>query len=118
MIKRFVVLRKKPGMSTQQFRRYWKDVHGPLIAALPGLIKYVQYHVRSELIDDAGTPIDGLAELWFESDEAQKRSYATPEYRAVVSDEPNLFEMSGHYIHPMMTEDTVVLVGNDREGRG
>ena len=110
MVKRFVILRRKPGMSRQQFRDHWRNVHGPLIAKLPGLIKYVQYHVRSELLDEEDDPIDGIAELWFASEEAQKQAYATPEYEAVVRDEPHLFEMSGHHIHPVMTEETVTIV--------
>ena len=112
MVKRFVILRRKPGMSTDEFRRHWREVHGPLIARLPGLIKYVQYHVRSEALDDTEAAVDGLAELWFESEEAQKRAYATAEYEAVVEDEPNLFLMTSHYIHPVMTDETVVQVDN------
>ena len=47
LIKRFVILRRKPGMSVKEFRKDWKTVHGPLIAKIPGLLKYTQYHVRS-----------------------------------------------------------------------
>jgi uncharacterized protein (TIGR02118 family) len=110
MIKRFVILRRKPGMSVEEFRHYWKNVHGPLIAKIPGLIKYVQHHVRSERLDDIDDPIDGIAELWFESEEHQRKAYDTQEYRAVVDDEPNLFEMNSHYVHPVMTEEIVDIV--------
>ena len=113
MIKRFVILRRKPDMSIDEFRKYWRTIHGPLIGRIPGLKRYVQYHVSSEITDDTDAPIDGIAELWFESADAQKRAYATPEYQAVVEDEPNLFEMSTHYVHPVMTEDTVIVVAND-----
>lgn len=113
MVKRFVILRRKPGMSVQEFRDYWKNVHGPLIAKIPGLRKYVQYHVRSERLDSKEASIDGIAELWFDSEEAQKRAYNTPEYQAVVADEPNLFELNSHYVHPVMTEATIELVLSD-----
>lgn len=107
MIKRFVVLRRKPGMSIEEFRHYWKNIHGSLIAKIPGLIKYIQYHVRSEQLDNTEEPIDGIAELWFESEESQREAYKTPEYQAVVKDEPNLFAMNSHYVHPVMTEEIV-----------
>ncbi len=110
MIKRFVILRRKPGMSVPEFRNYWENIHGPLIAKIPGLKKYIQYHVRSELLDSESDTIDGLAELWFESEEAQKKAYETPEYHAVVKDEPNLFEMNSHYVHPVMAEKVVAIV--------
>jgi uncharacterized protein (TIGR02118 family) len=110
MIKRFVILRRKSGMSIEEFRNYWKNIHSPLIAKIPGLIKYVQYHVRSERLDNTDDPIDGIAELWFESEESQRKAYNTQEYQAVVKDEPNLFEMNSHYVHPVMTEEIVEVV--------
>ena len=110
MVKRFVILRRRPGMAVEEFRKYWRDTHGPLIARLPGLRRYIQYHVASEEADGTVAPIDGIAELWFDSPDAQRRAYETPEYQAVVDDEPNLFEMNTHSVHPVMTEDTVVVV--------
>lgn len=83
MVKRFVVLRRRRDMTVEEFRAYWRDVHGPLIGKIPGLRKYVQYHVRSEAPD---------------------------EYRAVLDDEPNLFEPTSYSVHPVMTEETVVIV--------
>jgi uncharacterized protein (TIGR02118 family) len=105
MIKRFVVLRRKPGMSVTDFRKYWKTIHGPLIAKIPGLLKYTQYHVHSP--PGTAHPIDGIAELWFKSEADQKKAYSTPEYQAVVEDEPNLFQMDIDHIHPVMTDDIV-----------
>jgi len=111
MIKRFVILRRKEEMSVEEFWHYWENVHGPLIAKIPGLIKYIQYHVESERLDNIDDPIDGLAELWFESEETQKKAYQSPEYQAVVEDEPNLFEMNSHYVHPVMSKKIVTIIG-------
>ncbi len=111
MIKRFVILRRKPEMSVSEFWNYWETVHGPLIAKIPGLMKYTQYHVESERTDEVDDPIDGIAELWFESETAQKKAYQSPEYQAVVDDEPNLFNMNSHYVHPVMTKKIVTVVG-------
>ena len=113
MIKRFVVLRKRTDMSVEELRNYWQTVHGPLIGKIPGLKKYVQYHVTSEVTYNTEAPIDGIAELWFESIDTQKSAYSTPQYRAVVEDEPNLFETSTHYVHPVMTDKTVIIVDDD-----
>ena len=107
MVKRFVILRKKKNMTKEEFWNYWENIHGKLIAKIPGLIKYTQYHVNSETEDDIDEPIDGIAELWFENEEEQKKSYSTAEYKAVVKDEPNLFEMNSHFVHPVMTKKTV-----------
>lgn len=110
MIKRFVVLRRKRGMSATEFQTYWRDTHGPLIAKIPGLRRYVQYHVRSEIAEGEDEPIDGIAELWFDDEASQQRAYATEEYAAVVKDEPNLFDMNSRSIHPVMEIQTVLIV--------
>jgi|GEM_PF-5095883 len=52
-------------------------------------------------------PIDGIDEPWFENEEEQKKAYLTAEYKAVVEDEPNLFEMNSHFVHPIMTKKVV-----------
>ena len=44
MIQEIVLLRRRPGMGRDEFRRYWRETHGPLAAKLPGLRKYVQAH--------------------------------------------------------------------------
>jgi uncharacterized protein (TIGR02118 family) len=103
-------------MTVEAFRHYWEHVHGPLIAKLPGLLKYTQYHVRSERLDEKDAEIDGIAELCFESPVAQKAAYATPEYAAVVADEPNLFEMDSVHVHPVMTERVVQIIATKPSG--
>jgi len=110
MIKRFVILRRKQGMTQDNFRHYWECVHGPLVQKIPGLRRYIQYHVHSELLDNDEASIDGIAELWFDDAKAQQRAYKTPEYAAVVADEPNLFAMSSKFIHPVMTDKIVEIV--------
>ena len=44
MIKVCELVRRRPGMSVEEFQAYWRDVHGPIVAALPGLRRYVQDH--------------------------------------------------------------------------
>jgi uncharacterized protein (TIGR02118 family) len=110
IVKRFVILRRKPGMTVDEFWNYWQNVHGPLVAKIPGIMRYFQYHVRSDHLDGSDRAIDGIAELWFESEEAQKKAWATPEYQAVVADEPNLFKLDSHHIHPVMTEKIVEII--------
>ncbi len=109
MVKRFVILRKKQGMTKQAFWDYWENVHGKLIGNIPGLIKYIQYHVTSETTDLIDDPIDGIAELWFNSEDDQKEAYKSKEYMAVVADEPNLFEMNSHFVHPVMAKKVVII---------
>ena len=41
----YVLLWKRRGITLEQFDDYWRDVHGPVCARLPGQFQYWQYHV-------------------------------------------------------------------------
>jgi hypothetical protein len=41
MVRAIVGLPKKPGMSNEEFEKYWSEIHGPLcVKMIPGLRKY------------------------------------------------------------------------------
>jgi uncharacterized protein (TIGR02118 family) len=92
MIKLVFCLRRLPHLSREEFQRYWREEHGPLVrAAAPALriTRYVQVHsVDTPLAEGLrrlrGGPeaYDGVAELWWESAEDLAVAGATPEGRA------------------------------------
>jgi len=77
MIKLIATIHRKPGLSDEEFLRYWKQVHVPLVARLPNLIGYVINPLVETM--DAARPYDGVAELWFESKESLEQALASPE---------------------------------------
>jgi uncharacterized protein (TIGR02118 family) len=86
-VKSVEFLGRKPGMEVGEFQRYWREVHGPLAARIPGLRRYVQSHTRRAAYDAGRAPAwDGVAALWFDSTEAIRAAAATPEYRAAAAD--------------------------------
>lgn len=84
MMKLVFCLRRLPNLSRDEFQRYWREQHAPLVrrhAAALRIERYVQLH---SLPDDEATnqalrgsrggpdPYDGVAELWWKSlDELQ-----------------------------------------------
>ena len=82
MIRLTFLLRRKPGMSLEEFQRYWLYEHGPLVASRAthmNLLRYVQVHTLDRPINEAmnkarggkmEAPYDGVAELWWENDAA------------------------------------------------
>lgn len=82
MYKLTFCLRRKPGMSREEFQRYWRQTHAALVAEraeLLGIRRYVQAHTAD--LDGlhaafqarnggAPEPYDGVAELWFDDLEA------------------------------------------------
>lgn len=100
-------------MSVEDFREYWKNVHAPIVAKLPGLVKYTQHHVmsipRGEYADN-DEPIDGIVETWWESQESLFKVQGTPELAAVLQDELNFLGHSNHYVHTLLVEQSVDVV--------
>jgi len=84
MTKVLVVLQKKPEMPRDEFRRYWRDVHGPIGARMPGVRKYIQNHV----VDD-GAPFDGVAEMWFDSPDAMRTAFTSEAAQEAARDAAN-----------------------------
>lgn len=90
MVKLVFALRRLPHLSRQEFQRYWREQHAPLVekhrAAL-GIRRYVQLHTIEtpaneglRLSRQAPEAFDGIAELWFDALELP----ATPEAAAAA----------------------------------
>ena len=78
MIKMIFSLKRLPHFSREEFQRYWREQHAPLVkrhAASLGVRRYVQSHtvneprlaMVSEVRGSAGLDFDGVAELWWDS---------------------------------------------------
>jgi len=90
MIKLTYCLRRKPGMTVEEFQRYWRETHAPLVrshAETLRIRRYVQAHTATTPLDDAlrdsrsasVEPFDGVAELWWDSVDDMAQAMATPE---------------------------------------
>lgn len=87
MIKLVYCIAKKPGLSDEEFFRYWKDIHGLIGARIPGLRKLVQSH-RLNVPGDTNRPdYDGMAELWFDDVNALLAARRSPEWEQSTRDE-------------------------------
>jgi uncharacterized protein (TIGR02118 family) len=79
MIKLVFLLRRRPELTREDFQRYWRERHAPLVASHAdtlGIRRYVQRHTVTESIfekmgDVRGgvADFDGIAELWWERPE-------------------------------------------------
>jgi uncharacterized protein (TIGR02118 family) len=92
MIKVVYCITKKPGLTDQQFFDYWKNVHGPIGARIPGLRKLVQSHRLIVPGDQSRPDYDGVAELWFDSVEALLSARQSDEWKASTLDEHNFID--------------------------
>ncbi len=95
MIKLICFVRRKPGMSADEFHRYWLEQHGPLVARTKSgshVLRYEQNpRVRGdEESDDDG--YDGVTEQWFASTDEFYASLAEPDYAEIDADIENFLD--------------------------
>ena len=90
MVKSISLLKRKQGLTHEQFMKHWVEVHAPLARAVPGIRRYVQSHIAAEKtrpdISSLGVTVDGIAELWYDDRNAMERALATPQMKALHAD--------------------------------
>jgi uncharacterized protein (TIGR02118 family) len=91
MINAMLVVSRLPGLDHREFFEHWLEVHGPLVAKLPGLRRYVQNHG----IFEPGFSLthDGWSDMYFDDLDALLNALASPEWQAVLDDANTLFVM-------------------------
>lgn len=92
MIKVAEVVRRPAGMDVASFQAHWRERHGPIVAKLPGLRRYVQSHPLPGGYAKGDLPFDGIAELWFDDKEALGAIRGSPEFAAAKADEPHFID--------------------------
>ena len=94
MVKLVFCLRRRSTLSREEFQRYWRETHGPLVrrhASVLRIRRYVQTHTLDDPLNAAlaaarGAPeaFDGIAELWWDSVEDLVAATATVDGRAAA----------------------------------
>jgi uncharacterized protein (TIGR02118 family) len=92
MIKLVYCITKKAGFSDEEFFHYWKNIHGPIGARIPGLRRLVQSHRISVTGDPRSPDYDGAAELWFDDIESLLEARRSPEWKAASEDEAKFID--------------------------
>ena len=99
---------RHPNMTREEFKNYWMSNHGPFFmsnADTMGAKKYVQSHTLETPLNEGlrssrgmQPEYDGIAEVWFESEEALMEGMSSPEGQklgaALLEDEGNFIDHS------------------------
>ena len=124
MIKLVFTIRRREGMTREEFQRYWRDEHAPLVkrhAETLRIRRYVQTHARETDLDDAlagsrgSEPrfYDGVAELWWESMEDLLHASTSEEGQAagqaLLEDERRFIDLTNSPL--WLGEENVVIEG-------
>ncbi|MFT7680384.1 MAG: hypothetical protein ACI8QC_004390 [Planctomycetota bacterium] len=108
MIKFVMCLTRHSSMTRAEFREYWEKKHGPYFmenAEKMGAKKYLQSHTLDTPLNeglrasrDMLPEYDGVAEVWFESQETLIAGMSSPEGQqlgaALLEDERNFIDHS------------------------
>lgn len=80
MIKILFCLRRQSHLSSEEFQKYWYEVHAPLVRKHQKVLRiarYVQFHSdlgamteKLRAFRESPEPYDGVAEIWYESRDA------------------------------------------------
>ena len=110
MVKLIALLKRKDGVSAEEFSRYWHDEHGPLIASsFPKIRRYVQNHAVK--LEGGGEPkVDGVVELWFDDLQTWKEfadMYRSEKGKVIADDEEKFIDRSKMVF--FVTEEKVIV---------
>ena len=85
--KRLGILRRKDGITHEEFVDHWLKRHAALCVKLPGLRRYSINFVDRQRFPNFD--YDGFSELWFDSEEALVAGLNSPEGKTLLADLPN-----------------------------
>lgn len=109
MVKVITFLKRRPGMSVEDFQRYWLNQHPAVVVRLPGVRRYVQSHTLPSAYRKGEPIYDGIAEVWADDTNALRAMTRSPDNAAVQADEARFIDRDRMGI--IVTEEQVLVDG-------
>jgi uncharacterized protein (TIGR02118 family) len=104
-LKNFEFVTRRPDLSVDEFRSYWRNHHGPLATGIPTMLHYVQSHAVDSEYSDNGSPTwEGSAITWFADLDAMRASADCEVYEPMRQDEANFLGRPGELPFIITTE--------------
>jgi uncharacterized protein (TIGR02118 family) len=103
MIKLIALLKRKPGISKEEFARRWVEDHPKFTWAIPGLREY-RINIATERQPPGAPDFDGTAELWWDSIEEMEAAFNTPAGFAGTTDADQFADIRLH----LYTEEHII----------
>jgi uncharacterized protein (TIGR02118 family) len=109
MIKLIALLKRKPGVSKEEFKHRWLDEHTKISTKIPGILGY-RINIATARQPD-GTEIepiyDGTCEMWWNSIEEMEAGFKTAIGVAAGADADSFCEIRLH----VYTDEYVIVSG-------
>ena len=112
MVKLICFLKRKPGMSVDEFHTYWRETHGPLVASTKSGQHALRYEQNHRVVGDYKRDpdgFDGVTEQWFASLDDFWASVKEDDYKLIDEDMHKFLDTANLVF--IMTEEPEVIVG-------
>ena len=95
MIVRMGLFQKRSDLDLQEFRRLWREGHGPVASKLKGLRRYHQNHIVSKeqlgiTYARGANDFDGISQLWFDDVPSMQRAFSGDYMKTLIEDEARI----------------------------
>lgn len=110
MFTMLTVIRKRPEVSTEEFRRFMELEYGTTYAQLPETREYVQYYLSDAAQDDAEDPIDAVVRISFDSRREMQKALEAEAYVTARERRRAFMRDTSVGIHPALVERVVRIV--------
>ncbi len=87
MVRRIALVRRKEGMTADEFWAHYTGPHAAIVRRMPGLRQLA----LSRIVGSQAARWDAVGELWFDSAEAVERAFADPEIATLLGADRPLF---------------------------
>ena len=108
------LLRRKPGLTPEEFHEHWRNVHGPLIGTfnVGATCSATTHNTRDRCrttagVDDGG--YDGVTVQWFENMDAYNADTTDPDFPVMWKDVESFLDTDR--LHFIVTEDPLLVIG-------
>jgi len=113
MVKLVICATRKEGFTFEEFDRYWRDKHGPLVRSVPEFTRHVRKYVQCHVVKSAvpfgiAANYDGVAELWFDTIEEATAAFREPKYLEIIRPDELTF-VDPHKCITFVTEELQVI---------
>lgn len=110
MLKALTWFSRKPGMSIEDFRTYWREEHPKVVLQMPGLVAYNQNPVNDIGASKGQRFCDGVAETWWHDRETLRAHRDTEELAALMADEDRFIDPNRR--HTLLVNEVIITDGS------
>ncbi|ONK14130.1 EthD domain-containing protein [Streptomyces sp. MP131-18] len=99
-VKLIVLGKRREGMTREEFRRYSRRMHVPMVTGLPGVRRFYQSFTRDAWYSISEPPFDVAYHIWFDDLAAVAAARQAPAMAAVLDDRRHF--LNEHYVHTLL----------------